>query len=236
MAHNHTRVSSMSEVADVLDSVGAILLDFDGPICSVFAAYPAPQVADELRKHLATRGIAAVAALTEIADPLEILRWVAATHPGMASEVDDVMRAAESKAVQGALPTAYAHDAIRAAKLSAHVVAIVSNNAEGAISDYLAVHHLSDHVAFIAGRAYGAPELMKPHPDSVERAIRHLGIEASLCAFVGDSATDMEVSHLAGVRPIGYATTPAHHTDLTNAGAEVVIDTMRDLVTALATV
>ena len=30
-----------------------LLIDFDGPICSIFAGLPAPQVADQLRKFFA---------------------------------------------------------------------------------------------------------------------------------------------------------------------------------------
>jgi hypothetical protein len=32
----------------LLAEVGAVLLDLDGPVCSIFAGYPAPKVAAEL--------------------------------------------------------------------------------------------------------------------------------------------------------------------------------------------
>jgi hypothetical protein len=35
--------------AAILRRSPVILLDFDGPVCSVFADYPAPQITDELR-------------------------------------------------------------------------------------------------------------------------------------------------------------------------------------------
>ncbi|MFL6144332.1 MAG: HAD family hydrolase [Labedaea sp.] len=223
----------MTTVADMIIDVDAILLDFDGPICSVFAGYPAPQVADDLRLFLGTIGILDTDAIGAATDPLEILRWVAATYPSAALDVDGVLCAAERNAVATASPTAHAHDAIVAARRTGRLVAIVSNNSEPAIGDYLARYSLASQVAFVAGRAHGAPELMKPHPDSVQRALGRLGVPASACVFVGDSVTDVAVSRLTGVRPVGYAETPDRRADLVRAGAEVVIATMRELVVAL---
>jgi phosphoglycolate phosphatase-like HAD superfamily hydrolase len=233
LAHDHPRVSSMTSIAELLDGVEAILFDFDGPVCSVFAGYPAPEVARELRTYLASRGIDTIAPRTDMSDPLEVLRWTATACPNMAPELDDVMRAAEQKAAESATPTPYAHVAILAAKSTGHAVAIVSNNSEPAIRNYLDLHRLTPHVTYIAGRERGKPELMKPHPDCMKRTIRHLAVAANSCALIGDSATDIQVSHLTGVRPVGYAETPARRADLADAGAKVVINSMRELVTAL---
>ena len=43
-------------LAALLQRTRAILFDFDGPICSVFAGQPAPTVARELREQLAEWG------------------------------------------------------------------------------------------------------------------------------------------------------------------------------------
>jgi beta-phosphoglucomutase-like phosphatase (HAD superfamily) len=223
----------MTDVADVLNGTDALLLDFDGPICSVFAGYPAPQVAVDLRSYLVLRGIVEIDAIADINDPLEVLRWVAAIYPSTASDVDDVLRAAERRAISTASPTPFAHDTIRAAGRTGLPVAIASNNSEEAIGDYLGIHRLTSYVASIAGRAHGAPELMKPHPDSIERAIRSLGVPPRDCVFVGDSITDIAVSHVTGIRSVGYARTPDNQAELVMAGADVVIETMHDLVVAL---
>ena len=34
-----------------------LLIDFDGPICSIFAGLPAPSVADHLRKVIASQSV-----------------------------------------------------------------------------------------------------------------------------------------------------------------------------------
>ena len=48
---------------------------------------------------------------------------------------------------------------------------IVSNNAEPAIEAFLDHHDLRSLVHTVIGRVPGRPELMKPHPDSVLRAL-----------------------------------------------------------------
>lgn len=45
----------MTDLATLLASVRCVLLDFDGPICSVFAGTPAAVVAERLRQHLGMR-------------------------------------------------------------------------------------------------------------------------------------------------------------------------------------
>jgi hypothetical protein len=44
------------KATDVLAHADALFLDFDGPVCSVFAGIPASMVADQLRSVLADGG------------------------------------------------------------------------------------------------------------------------------------------------------------------------------------
>jgi hypothetical protein len=53
-----------------------LLLDFDGPICSIFAGYPAPRVAAELVALLDVEGVAVPPEVRGEGDPLAVLRWV----------------------------------------------------------------------------------------------------------------------------------------------------------------
>lgn len=46
-----------ADLGRLLDGVGAVLLDFDGPVCSFFAGYPAPQAAGELVDVMRRRGV-----------------------------------------------------------------------------------------------------------------------------------------------------------------------------------
>lgn len=70
---------------------------------------------------------------------------------------------------------------------------------------------------------------MKPHPDSIERALKMLDQPAGRCAFIGDSVTDIEVSHLTGVRSIGFAKNPRRGDELAASGADTVVRELVDL-------
>lgn len=68
VANDHARVRRMRAWASTLGDGGAVLLDFDGPVCSVFAGYPASRVAENLRVALTTRGIDVTDGLAAISD------------------------------------------------------------------------------------------------------------------------------------------------------------------------
>ena len=93
---------------------------------------------------------------------------------------------------------------------------IVSNNAEPAIEAFLDHHDLRHLVHAVIGRVPGRPELMKPHPDSVLRALDILDRPPAQCVLIGDSVTDIEVSRATGLRSIGYAKTPTAATNCTS--------------------
>jgi phosphoglycolate phosphatase len=191
----------------LLDNVRAVLFDFDGPICSVFDGYPAQQIADELRE----------------------LAYKIRGESVRALDLQDAERAA----VRTALPTPGAADAIAACNASRRVVAIVSNNYGQAVVDYLARVGLSSQVAHIIGRNPTDPALMKPSPHLIEDAISVLGVEPSACVFVGDQTTDIEAGRAAGVPTIGYANKPGKVVALQSAGADVVLENMLDLASAI---
>ncbi|MEU8045890.1 HAD-IA family hydrolase [Micromonospora echinofusca] len=77
-----------------------------------------------------------------------------------------------------------------------------------------------------------APERMKPDPFPVLAAGRELGAEPAECVLVGDSVSDIEAAHAAGVAAIGYANKPGKRERFD--AADAVIDSMAELVTAFA--
>jgi hypothetical protein len=48
--------SSSADAEALLRRVRTVLLDFDGPVCSIFAGYPAPNVTAELAATAAAAG------------------------------------------------------------------------------------------------------------------------------------------------------------------------------------
>jgi HAD superfamily hydrolase (TIGR01509 family) len=216
-----------ADLARLLAETDAILLDFDGPVCSIFAGYPAPKIAAELVELLQRQGVAPSQQLSSETDPLEVLRWTGTTgSKAITRAVDDALCAAELRAADSASPTPYSREVIVAARQAGLPVAVVSNNSAGAVTAYLASHRLAGYVSPIVGRAYAEPDRMKPNPEPVLRAVSDLGVQPSRAVLVGDSLSDIQAGLAAGVRTIGYANRPAKVEVFREAGADVVFESM----------
>ncbi|SIR96024.1 HAD family hydrolase [Micromonospora avicenniae] len=211
----------------LLGEVDAVLLDFDGPVCSIFAGYPAPQVAVELVNVLRRQGVDLPPSLATEPDPLEVLRWTGSTGDQEATRaVEDALCAAERRAVASAEPTPFGREVIVAARQAGLPVVVVSNNSAGAVAAYLTAHRLAGHVSPVVGRAYAEPNRMKPNPEPILRAVEALGATPGRCVLVGDSLSDIEGARAAEVRVVGYANRPPKAEAFRAAGADVVITSM----------
>ncbi|PRY19129.1 HAD family hydrolase [Pseudosporangium ferrugineum] len=223
-----------TDVAGLLDSVDAVLLDFDGPVCSIFAGYSARDVAAELVELLHRSGVDVPSHLSGERDPLQVLRWTGtATDQRITRLVEDALCEAERRAVETAAPAPYGREVIVAARQAGLPVAVVSNNSAGAVSAYLAAHRLAGHVSPVIGRAYAEPERMKPNPEPISRAARTLEVPPARSVLVGDSLSDIEGAKRAGVRVIAYANRPAKLEIFRAAKADVVITSMGPIAEAL---
>ncbi|MEU1883935.1 HAD-IA family hydrolase [Micromonospora rifamycinica] len=218
----------------LLAGVGALLLDFDGPVCSVFAGYPPPQVAAELVDVLRKHGVDVLPNLAGEPDPLEVLRCTGATNDqGVTRAVEDALCEAERRAVETAEPTPGSREVIVAARQAGMQVAAVSNNSAGAVSAYLAAHRLTKYVSPVVGRAYADPGRMKPNPEPIIRAVHALAEPSNRCVLIGDSLSDIEAAQAAGVRVIGYANRPGKLEVFQAAGADAVITNMSEMAGAI---
>jgi beta-phosphoglucomutase-like phosphatase (HAD superfamily) len=139
-------------VVQVLSETGPILLDFDGPVCGVFATLADFTVADELRRVIDAHGFEISGKIRAVKDPLEVLRFTATIGtPSLVERVENELCRAEFTAVDGAKPTPYAREVIVAAYEAGRPIAIVSNNSQAAIERYLVAHRLARYVATIVG-------------------------------------------------------------------------------------
>lgn len=224
-------------VAQVLSDTGPLLLDFGGPVCSVFATLADFTVVAELRRVIDEQAVEIPAHIRAVDDPLEVLRFVATVgEQSLVEQVEDALCRAELAAVGGASPTPYAREVIVAAHETRRPVAIVSNNSAAAIARYLAVHRLSRYVVGTIGRAHAAPSLKKPNPAPVLQAVVAVGADPSDCVLVGDSTSDIKGGQAAGVRTIGFANKPGKRRRLISAGADTITERsewMRKIATAL---
>jgi phosphoglycolate phosphatase-like HAD superfamily hydrolase len=222
-----------AKLHQLLAESDALLLDFDGPVCSVFAGYPAATVAAELLALVGATGVSTKDVEGEL-DPIEVLRW-AARHGGrsLAATVDDALTAAEVRAVTTASPTPYALDIISFTYSAGVPLAVVSNNSGKCVNTYLAIHGKAAMVRGVEGRSFAQPAKMKPHPAPILAAVADLCMSPDRCVLVGDSTSDMVAAGRAGTKSIGYANRDGKKSALRAAGADVVVDNMKDVLDAL---
>lgn len=220
------------KLVKVLGRARAVLFDFDGPICSVFAGEPAPGVARDLRDRLAEWDVA-VQLNGELAeDPLEVLRAAVRFGDKVTRTADDLLTGAEISAARSAEPTPGGVESLRACRAAGLRVAVVSNNSAAAVNEYLEMHHLVDLVEVVIGREYGKPDLMKPHPKPIHDALKRLHIGPDVALLVGDSLTDVDGSRAAGIACIAYANKPGK--DRLLAAADAQVDDMHVLADHLS--
>jgi phosphoglycolate phosphatase len=217
-------LTSKLTVNDVLASVDAVLFDFDGPLCDVFAGIPAWRIANQLQEMIGTHH--------DTEDPLEVLRLAADYPPEKLHALEDALVAFELTAVKTSIAQDQGVEAIRKSASKGKPTGVVSNNSAKAVASFLDSFNLTKHVHPIIGREYGRPNLMKPNPWPIEQALRDLRVPPSRVAFIGDSMTDIEAAEETGVPCIAYANKSDKKILFRNTSA-VVVDSMHEVLHAI---
>jgi phosphoglycolate phosphatase len=213
-------------VRHILTRTTALLLDFDGPVCSVFAGLPAHTVVTQLCLVLADGGYGDPPIEIEKSDdPFQVLAYAASLGDDEARYVNAAFTAHEIEAITTAEPTPGAHDLIRAWSATGRPLAIISNNSTIAIHAYLDLHNLQPHVTYVSARTSPNPALLKPHPHLLTTTLTALNVPPTAATFLGDSVTDIQAARAAHTMSIGYANKPRKTTELITAGADTVIST-----------
>ncbi|MFB6720030.1 HAD family hydrolase [Kribbella sp. NPDC056345] len=220
-------------LAAILRRSPVILLDFDGPVCSVFAGHPAAQIADDLRALAYDQLGLLPAALGGLPSPHDVLRECAGVSRDLALSMEETLRNAEVKAVQTATPTPGIEQFLAACQETGHQLAIVTNNAAAAVHAYLARSGLADFIQHIEARDPSDPTLMKPNLHLIHRAAQALGVSPEACSLIGDQPTDIRAAQASGAASIGYANKPGKSDALTAAGADVIINNISELTAAI---
>lgn len=228
-------VDEPDRLHSALADIDALLLDFDGPICSVFAGFPAPVVADQLRQMISDALDQDLPrSVRDSDDPFAVLYYAAERGTDKAIWVEAALRAHETEAVQRADPTPGAHDLIRDWHKRGRQTAIVSNNSTAAVSSYLHLHGLYNYVEYISARSDSNTELLKPSPFLVAQAVKALSIDARRCILAGDSATDILAAQKAGVMSLGYANKPGKKEAFISLGCDLIVTDMKILAGVVA--
>jgi HAD superfamily hydrolase (TIGR01549 family) len=210
-----------------------VLFDFDGPICRLFPEGSSREVADSLRLILAKADFMDALNKDERddKDPHVVLRAVHRAGRERNRDVRDLVRRLEAEVTKGelrALPesldTEDAAELIRRLHGSGLELAVVTNNSPLVASQYLRSKNLLSCFDAIHGRG-ADPDLMKPDPDVLERALNdpRLSVTAGEAVMIGDSPSDFEAARAAGVEFIGYARNADKLRHLRAVKAETVI-------------
>jgi phosphoglycolate phosphatase len=211
-----------------------LLLDFDGPICDFYPGQTGRPVAGQLRQHLRDQHESPLP--DDIADtdsPIEVFTYAASISPELAASTEAELTALEITAATAAVPNEHVRDLLAACRDSGRTVTVVSNVSTAAIHAYLAHHGLDSLVTQVNGRSSPDASLLKPSPYLIEQALTALRADPATCAIVGDSSTDIESAHQAGIAGIGYASDPGTHEQMVAAHADAIVTNLADLVLRL---
>ncbi|MGK5533682.1 HAD family hydrolase [Streptomyces sp. URMC 129] len=223
----------------LIGNANCVLFDFDGPVCHLFAVRTAESIAHRLRALAGELSVSALlsAELRTSPDPHQVLRGIARRRPGalVVQRLEAALTSEEVSAAATAHPTPYAAALIAALSTRGRQVAIATNNSPLAAETYLRRHKLS---GYVGGRVHGRTgdiALLKPHPDSLLRALASTRTPAHRALMIGDSVADLAAATAAGVPFIGYAPDEAAADRLADAGARHVVRSLEQVLTALVT-
>jgi len=216
----------------VIEQAQAVLLDFDGPVCNIFAGYPAAQIAGELLDLAIQLGHDE---LEETDDPLQVLRNIGRIdNGGILVAITRALRLREVEAARSAVLTPGVDELIWAIKRSGRLLAIVSNNSPEAVEAYLRRVGLRQAIHEVIGRDdHLHPTKMKPSPHLLYSALQRLATRSFQAVMVGDSLSDIEAAHRAQVPVIGYANRLGKRQAFIDAHADAVIGAVSELTQVL---
>ncbi len=206
-------------LVEVFARARCVLLDFDGPVCDLYAGGSSAAAASRLRDHLATEGAWIPEHLADEPDPLAIFRELAAANPVDGRRIHELLTAEECTAVTTANLTPGAVEFLRACRRTGRKVAVVSNNSTAAVERFLDLHGLRGLVVVVVGRTEPDPALMKPSPHLLHRALSALGSTPAAAVMVGDSPSDNDAARTAGVPSVGVVNKLVKRTTLSTADA-----------------
>jgi HAD superfamily hydrolase (TIGR01662 family) len=235
MEHGRTAslMTTPQAIRAALGGVRYVLLDFDGPVCDIYAGLPASTVAAQLCEMLTAAGADLPDHVLTQDDPLEVFRYSAVLGDELNRATQEALTDLEVKATATAEITPAVEDVIRRAVAAGKPMAIVSNNSVAGVTAFLSARGFLPAISYVSGRTDPNPALMKPNPYLVRRALDELAAQPEQTMLVGDSLTDIEAAKAAGIISVGYANKPGKAESFTRSGADVVVMQMMDLVPVL---
>jgi phosphoglycolate phosphatase len=211
-----------------------LLLDFDGPVCSVFSHLTNAAVADLVRGVLRHAQVWIPRGARTTDDPFIVWREVSSGPQHVSLLVEKSIRDAELIAVQHAAPTPGVEHVLAACHARGIDVVVVSNNADEAVDAYLARMELTPYVREVVARRRGAGfSTLKPNPHLIRRALAVGPCGHAHAFMLGDSESDVRAADALGVPCVGFCRNPQRAGRLRRSGAVHEIDDLGEFVALL---
>jgi beta-phosphoglucomutase-like phosphatase (HAD superfamily) len=207
-----------------------LLLQFDGPVCDLYARQPDEAAADLLRAVLASHGAHVPDNIRTTADPLAVLDHAQTVSDDLARHAEAELTRHELDVIQSAVPAAYADDVISSARNNGRTVAIIGTCSTEAMHAYLTSESLDELVGIVIGRTPYTTTLTDH--DLIAQALSTLAAGPAQCALVAQSESLIDAASSAGVATIAYAPTRATR-ELPTPRADVTFTSLADLVLRL---
>ena len=184
-------------LGEIITATRHLFLDFDGPICSIFAGLKPATIADRLREVIISHGITPPADIEATSDPFDVFIYAASVSPDLGAEVEVAMTDLEVAAVPSAEPTSGVHAVVTSCRDSGRTLTVVSNNSDRAVRAYLTRHALDGQISTVIARTSPDPDLLKPCPHFLQQAITASNADPDTCTLVGDQLTDIDAARQA---------------------------------------
>ncbi|CAL9541276.1 HAD family hydrolase [Streptomyces sp. enrichment culture] len=237
----HDASDSQVRLARLLGDAQAVLFDFDGPVTDLFRGMSTAPVADEIKKTVRLHW----GDLDQDVEDCDDSHGILLRLRDMADRPTTARRSRVALDLAEARVTRHEYEIVRSARPVPHLgavldallgldlrLAVVSNNAEGPIREFLKNHGLQSAFEVIVGRDPEELHHMKPSPESVERAVRQLGLRPADCLLLGDQLTDLAAAAAAGTRFLGVTGSPARSAEMLRRGADHVVPSLASLLRA----
>jgi phosphoglycolate phosphatase len=225
-----------TEALRLLSAAKCVLFDFDGPLCGLFDQHPAPGVAGRLRARAKEHFQAHVTAAWEsVDDPQVIWTNAAKTEPRsqVVAELEELLTAEELVAAKTATATEGADRLIRQLSAAGCRLAVTTNNSASAALFYLRRMELTEYFGEHVHGRMPDPQLLKPDPHCLRRALETTGSIAAESLMIGDSVADYQAAQKAGVAFLGYVRSEIEQGALEREGASVIVNSISELLPAL---
>jgi beta-phosphoglucomutase-like phosphatase (HAD superfamily) len=221
----------LANLDEILRQTRHLLLDFDGPVCTLYPDQSAAMVARRLLTTVATLSVAPPEPIAKTADPLAVLSFATTISPDLAARIESDLSDQELTAAATATPAGHIHDLITSCRDSSRTVTVISQISARAVNSYLERNSLAGAVDLVLARDRPSP--LTSDADLIKSAFVHLNTAPVECALVTASAVALKAARLAGVHAIGYARASDALEALTAAGADALIPSLADLALRL---